>query len=168
MLRAATSGDAAFISRVVVTSWQDTYSDFLPSAFLASLDQNPHHDIRSWARRISEPCSATWIITDDGCDVGVLRMTLGASSIPGTDAQLTTLYLLSQARGRGLGSLAVAFARAEASRQAALSLGVCVLEGNKAGQRFYQRQGALRTGERVSFCLDDQLIMEILYRLGSA
>jgi ribosomal protein S18 acetylase RimI-like enzyme len=168
MLRAATNGDATFISRVVVASWQDTYSNFLPSALLASLDQNPHHDIHCWEHRIGEPCSATWIISDDGSDVGVLRMTVGASSVPGTDAQLTTLYLLSQARGRGLGSLAVAFARAEALRRTASCLGVCVLEGNKAGQRFYQRQGARRIGERVCFCLDDQPIMEILYLFGSA
>src|SRR5207248_1232342 len=101
--------------------------DFLPLAFLASLDHNPHHDAPSWERRLSEPGSVSWIISDGGNDMGVLRLTVGASSIPGTDAQLTTLYLLSHARGRGLGSQALAFARAEASGQAAGRLGVCVL-----------------------------------------
>jgi ribosomal protein S18 acetylase RimI-like enzyme len=96
--------------------------------------------------------------------LGVLRLIVGASSVPGTDAQLTTLYLLSQARRHGLGSEALAFARAEASRQAAGGLGVCVLAGNKAGRRFYERWGARRIGERVAFCLDDQPIMDILYR----
>jgi hypothetical protein len=41
-----------------------------------------------------------------------------------------------------------------------------VLAGNKAGQRFYERWGARRIGERVAFCLDDQPIMDILYRFG--
>jgi len=108
----------------------------------------------------------TRIISDGGIDVGVLRLIVGVSSVPGTDAQLTTLYLLSQARGHGLGSDALAFARAEASRQAAGGLGVCVLAGNKAGQRFYERWGARRIGERVAFCLDNQPIMDILYRFA--
>jgi ribosomal protein S18 acetylase RimI-like enzyme len=165
MLRAATIGEAAFISRVVIASWQDIYADFLPWSFLVSLDQNPYHDVRSWERRISEPGSVTRIISDGDTDVGVLRLIVGASSVPGTDAQLTTLYLLSRARGQGLGSEALAFARTEATLQAG-SLGVCVLAGNEAGQRFYERRGAERIGERVAFYLDDQPIMDILYRFG--
>jgi ribosomal protein S18 acetylase RimI-like enzyme len=164
--RVATVRDAAFISRVVIDSWRDAYSDFLPSSFLALLDQNPHHDAKSWERRIGEPGSVTEIISDGSTDVGVLRLTVGASSVPGTEAQLTTLYLLSQARGDGLGSEALAFARTEASRQAARGLGVCVLAGNKAGQRFYEQRGARRIGARVAFCLDDQPIMDILYRFA--
>jgi hypothetical protein len=67
---------------------------------------------------------------------GVLRIVTGASSIPDTDSQLPTLYLLRESRGHGLGSEALVFARAEASRRARPILGVCVLAGNKAGQAF--------------------------------
>lgn len=136
MLRAATIGDAGFISRVVIASWQDTYADFLPWSFLLSLVQNPHHDVRSWEGRICEPGSVTRIISEGDTDVGVLRSVVGALSVPGTDAQLTTLYLLSQARGHGLGSEALAFARAEATRLHARSLGVCVLSGNEGASAF--------------------------------
>ena len=107
----------------------------------------------------------TRIISDGDTDVGVLRLIVGASSVPGTDARLTTLYVLSQARGHGVGSEALAFARAEATLQAG-SLGVSVLAGYEAGQRFYERRGAERIGERVAFYLDDQPIMDILYRFG--
>jgi GNAT superfamily N-acetyltransferase len=163
-LRPAAVEDAVFISRVVITSWQDAYSDFLPPSFLASLYQNPHHDVRSWERRIREPGSANWIILNQGIDVGVLRMTIGASSIPGTDAALTTLYLLRQVRGRGLGSMALLFARGEASRKGSGVLGVCVLADSQDGKRFYERRGARQIGERLSFRLDQKPIMEILYR----
>jgi ribosomal protein S18 acetylase RimI-like enzyme len=108
----------------------------------------------------------TRIIFDGNTDVGVLRLVVGASSIPDTDTQLTTLYLLSQARGHGLGAEALAFARGEATRQVAGPLGVCVLVGNEAGQRFYERWGAERIGERVAFCLDDEPILDIMYRFG--
>ncbi|MBV8736637.1 MAG: GNAT family N-acetyltransferase [Alphaproteobacteria bacterium] len=164
MYRRATIDDAPFISETVVTSWRDTYADFLSSSFLASLHQNPHHNVRSWENRLREPGSVTWIICNEGADAGVLRITIGASSIPGTDASLTTLYLLQQARRRGLGSAALLFARDEASRRGAQVLGVSVLVGNRLGVRFYEHRGAQRVGERIVFQLDNEPIMEVMYR----
>ncbi len=168
MHRLATVRDAAFISRTVVSSWRDAYRDFLPRSLLASLDQNPHHDRQAWEARIKEPDSVTWIISDAHSDVGVLRITTGASSIPGTDSQLTTLYLLQQARGCGLGSEALMLARAEAARRGAPVLGVCVLAGNEQGRRFYERRGARLIGERVAFRLDEKPIVDVLYRFDPA
>jgi GNAT superfamily N-acetyltransferase len=164
LLRVATVDDAVFISRTVMSSWQDAYRDFLPRSFLASLGQNPHHDREAWVSRIKEPGSITWIISNSRDDVGVLRIVTDASSIPGTDSQLATLYLLRQSRGHGLGSAAVAFARTEVSRRGNPILGVCVLAGNKWGQRFYEQRGAQRIGERMAFRLDEEPIMDIVYR----
>jgi ribosomal protein S18 acetylase RimI-like enzyme len=165
--RAATIRDALFISRVVTASWRDAYHDFLPLSFLESLDRNPHHDAKFWARRIGERGSVTTIISDCNTDVGVLRTVVGASSVPDADAQLTTLYLLSHARRRALGSGALALAWQQTSRRGARSLGVYVPAGNKAGQRFYEGWGAQRMGERVAFCLHGQPIMEIQYRFDA-
>jgi ribosomal protein S18 acetylase RimI-like enzyme len=103
-------------------------------------------------------------MSDAWNDVGVVRITTTASSIRGTDSQLTTLYLLQQSRGQGLGSEVLAFARAEVSRQARPILGVCVPAGNNAGQGFYERRGARRIGERVAFQLHNKPIVDILYR----
>jgi ribosomal protein S18 acetylase RimI-like enzyme len=167
MYRTATIRDALFIGRVVTVSWRDAYHDFLPFSFLESLDRNPHHDVKSWERRIGERGSVTTIISDCNTDVGVLRIIVGASSVPDAGAQLTTLYLLSHARRRGLGSKALALAWQQASRRGARSLDVCVLAGNKRGQRFYERWGAQRMGERACFRLRGQPIMEILYRFDA-
>ncbi|SEC94759.1 Ribosomal protein S18 acetylase RimI [Rhizobiales bacterium GAS191] len=162
--RPASIDDAPFISRLVVAAWRDAYGGFLPASLLASLAENPHHDRGSWEGRIGEPAAVTSILSDElGKDVGVLRVT-DASSIPRTDGELTTLYLLPQARGRGLGSEAVTFARAEASRRGRRRLGFCVLEGNERGQRFYERLGARPIGERIAFRWEDRPILELLYR----
>jgi ribosomal protein S18 acetylase RimI-like enzyme len=142
---------------------QDAYRNSLPWFFLTSLDENPHHNRQAWESRIKEPDSLTRIISDRGEDVGVLRMVIGSSSIPGTDSQLTTLYLLRQSRGHGFGSEALAFARAEASRRDKPALGVCVLAGNEQGQRFYEQRGGRRIGERVAFRLDEEPIIDFLY-----
>jgi GNAT superfamily N-acetyltransferase len=165
--RLATVGDAAFISRTVINAWRDAYRDFLPRSLLASLDRNPHHDRRAWEARIKEPDSMTWIIAGAHGDVGVLRIRAGASSIPGTDSELITLYLRRQARGCGLGSEALAFARAEAARRGAPVLGVGVLVGNERGRRFYERWGARRIGERIVFWLDEEPVVDIQYRFDA-
>ena len=161
--RVATVRDAAFISCTVISSWQDAYRDFLPWSFLASLDRDSHHDPGAWESRIKEPASMTWIISDAGHDVGVLRIVTGASSIPDTDSELTRLYLLRHARGRGLGSGALAYARDEASWRAAPVLGICVLAGNKRGKRFCERLGARRLAERVAFRVNEEAIVEVMY-----
>ena len=41
-----------------------------------------------------------------------------------------------------------------------------MLAGYKDGKRFYERRGARRIGKRVAFRIDDDPIMEILYRFG--
>jgi hypothetical protein len=60
------------------------------------------------------------------------------------------------------------FARAEAARRGAPVLGVCVLAGNKQGRRFYERRGARLIGERVAFRLDENPIIDVLYRFDPA
>ena len=116
--RPATVHDADLASRLVISAWRDAYTGFLPPSLLASLHESPHHDRRSWERRILEPGATTWLIPDQaGTDVGVLRISMGTSSVPDTVCELTTLYLLADARGQGLGSAALAYARAAASRQ---------------------------------------------------
>jgi hypothetical protein len=92
--RAAIVGNAAFISRIVVTSWRDASRDLLPWSFLATLDENPHHTPQSWKDRITEPSSVAWIISSETRDaVGVLRVRIGNSSVPETNSELTTPYL---------------------------------------------------------------------------
>ena len=165
--RQATVPDADLASRLVIAAWRDAYNGFLPPSLLASLHESPHHDRRSWERRILEPGATTWLISDqEGTDVGVLRIRVGSSSVADTDCELTTLYLLGHARGRGLGSAALAYARAAASRQAARALGLGVLVGNERGQRFYEGHGAYRIGDRVAFQWEGKAIVEVLYRFG--
>jgi GNAT superfamily N-acetyltransferase len=165
--RPASVWDAAFISRVVIESWRDAYSNFLPAHLLASLDRSPHHDCQSWEKRIAEAGSTTWIIVDPkGTDGGVLRIRIGASSISGAGGELTTLYVLSRARGRGLGSRALGYARAEALHRATPVLGLCVLVGNNRGNQFYAQRGARRVGERIAFRVDEKSVVENLSRLG--
>jgi ribosomal protein S18 acetylase RimI-like enzyme len=132
-----------------------------------SLDENPHHYARSRAARISDRTAVTCMISDRaGDDIGVLRMTIGRSSVPGTAGELTTLYLLPQARGLSIGSNLIACGRAETARQGARVVAVCVLAGNQRGRSFYQRHGAHQIGDRIAFRFEDQPIPEILYQLG--
>ena len=163
----ATVHDADLASRLVLCAWRDAYKGFLPPSLLASLHEHPHHDRRSWESRILDPGAATWLISDHaGAGIGVLRIRIARSTVPDTDCELTTLYLLAHVRGQGLGSAALTYARAAASRQGPRALGLGVLAGNQRGQKFYEQRGAYRIGDRVAFQWEGNSIVQILYRFG--
>lgn len=104
-----------------------------------------------------------------GIDVGVLRVNTTTSSVPGSDCEVTTLYILPDAcgRGPGCGALILPMHERQHSGKGHESLGLCVLAGNERGQRFYERCGAYRIGERVAFQWEGHSIMEFLYRFAA-
>lgn len=162
--RLARADDAPFISRLVIAAWRETYASFLPPTLLAGLEDNPWHDEACWRARIAEPASRVWVLPDAaGQDAGVLRLTRDESAVPGTRAEMTTLYLAPQARGRGAGAAALAFLREAAAGLG--PVGICVLAGNDRGEAFYRRQGALFVAEAVAFEWEGAAIMERQYRL---
>ncbi len=160
--RLASAGDAILASRLVVAGWRDSYAGFLPASLLDGLDRNPHHDVEAWRARIADPAARTWIVTEGGGDIGLVRLDLD-SSVPETRSELTTLYIAAERRGMGIGAAALRFATGEAKRLDALPIGICVLSGNAQGRRFYERHGARLIGEREVFEWDGLGFTEAMY-----
>ncbi|MFO1170725.1 MAG: GNAT family N-acetyltransferase [Hyphomicrobiaceae bacterium] len=158
-LRAATQADAALASRSVIAGWRDSYGAVLPARLLASLDRNPHHDETAWRQAINVATARTLVVEYDGSSIGVVRVDL-VSTIPDTQSELTTLYIESAHRGRGIGGWVLHEVFAVAAQSGALSLGVCVLTGNTRGRHFYVQHGAKVTGERVAFHWEGQAVSE--------
>ena len=163
--RVATIEDAPLASRLVVAGWRDSYAGFLPAALLDGLDRNPRHDAEAWSALIAVASARTWIVSEDGRDIGIARLDL-SSSIPDARSELTTLYIDAAFRGRGIGAAALRFVSGEAKRLATRRLGLCVLSGNIRGRRFYERHGAKLLGGRDVFEWDGQSIVEAMYVMG--
>lgn len=83
-----------------------------------------------------------WLIERDGAVAGYLCVTGGFSLEVGAgDFFLDELYVVPQARGRGIGQAAIAFAEAEAKARGAARLCLEVQPRNIRAAELYRRSG---------------------------
>ncbi len=137
-----------------------------PAGLLASLPDSPYHNASAWAGRIAG--GGCWVLQDAAGGMrGILRLSFAESCVPGTQAELTTLYVAAGARGQGLGAMAVGFALAQAAARGVAGLGVCVLTGNHRGEAFYRRHGARLVAEATAFDWNGMPIRERQFRLDA-
>ncbi len=78
-------------------------------------------------------------------------------------AEIFSMSVAPDERGRGLGELLLAGARAELAAQGLAPVHVCVLEQNIRAQAFYRRLGAIEE-RRADFALNGRRLREIVYR----
>lgn len=167
-IRRATTGDAAAIASVHVTSWQETYVGLLPDDVLAAQDVAVR--ARFWSDVIERGpggSSGSVLVADDtgGPVVGF------ASSCPqrdadlaakGFDAELAAIYVLRSAQRQGTGRalLQSVFSAVRANGGTAISL--WVLEGNAPARAFYERMDGVLVGTKAG-SLGPVLIREVAY-----
>ena len=136
-------GDAAQLARVHVQSWRETYAGILPKPYLDNLSI-PRH-ARQWRRRLMGADEVT--LAAEGAE-GLVGYCSGGESrwkTPG-EAEITTLYVLRQAQGAGLGRrLLTDTARVLAAR-GAKTLVIWVLRDNHHACGFYERLGGRLEG----------------------
>lgn len=138
--------DAVDLARVHVQAWRETYPGILPDAYLARLSPMIH--ARRWRARLRRLDEVTLTAEDRDGLVGYASGEPSRSGAPG-EAEITTLYLLNAAQGRGLGrALLVATARVLRAR-GARSLVVWVLRDNDPARAFYEVLGGRLDGERT-------------------
>jgi ribosomal protein S18 acetylase RimI-like enzyme len=137
--------DADELGRVHVQAWRETYPGVLPAAYLARLSPAAH--AHRWRSRLIRADEVTLAV--EGRD-GLVGYASGEPSRTGAsgEAEITTLYLLKQAQGLGVGrALLTATARVLAARDAR-SLVIWVLRENTRARAFYARQGGQLDGQR--------------------
>lgn len=83
-----------------------------------------------------------WLILRDGGAVGYLVITFGYSlEFHGRDGFVDELFLCEEARGKGLGTMALRFAEASCRALGLRALHLEVNRANVAAQRVYRRAG---------------------------
>jgi len=97
-----------------------------------------------------EPFARAWLVREDDAALGYLIITLGFSvEYGGRDGFIDDLYLVSAARGHGLGRKLIDFARAQARELGIGTLHLEVEGGNDAAARLYRAAGFSETGRRL-------------------
>jgi len=153
--------DAAALARVHVDAWRETYAGILPSIYLERMSSALHE--HRWRQRLLSTREATLAAEGHKGLVGYVSAERSRRSRTGVEAEITTLYVLKQAQGRGLGrDLFTAAARVMAAR-GATSLVVWVLRDNLKARAFYERLGGRREDVGNEY-VGGAVVASVLYR----
>lgn len=132
--------DAADLARVHVAAWRETYEGLLPSSYLARMSI-PIHTRRFHASLVSgAPSEATLAAASRDGLVGYAAGGPSRSRRDG-EAEITTLYLLRNAQGNGLGHDLVRGLSRLFAANGASSLMISVLRDNLKARGFYEHLG---------------------------
>jgi GNAT superfamily N-acetyltransferase len=153
MIRRAETSDAPALAELNKVTWQETYPGLLPQPVLDGL-QLPRLYRRWRADLIGQEADLDQgiFIAEDEEGNALGFATCGASR-PGSQealgqGEITMVYVRANDQGRGLGrGLMLACARWMLIR-GLFSAGLWVVRGNGGARRFYERMGAVRSGER--------------------
>ncbi|MGH3397477.1 MAG: GNAT family N-acetyltransferase [Streptosporangiaceae bacterium] len=143
-IRRAQASDAGAIAVVHVRSWQAAYRGLLPQDYLDGLDPGPR--VARWEQRLAErdwPRGGVLVAEDAGQVVGLTNFCPSRDDDLDLRAvgEITMIYLLAAAWGRGHGRELMAGALA-ALRQAGYGeAALWVLDTNQRARRFYEAGG---------------------------
>lgn len=132
--------DAPDLARIHIAAWRETYRGLLPDSFLDRMSL-PVHARRFHASLMrTEPKEATLAAADRHGLVGYAAGGPSRSRKAG-EAEITTLYLLRSAQGRGVGRRLVEDVCRVFEANGATSLMISVLRDNLPARRFYEHLG---------------------------
>jgi len=163
----ATADDCRAIAEVHVRSWQSTYADILPAAYLASLSVSERE--ATWRRVVEDQRSHLLLARMSHQVIGFVSF--GASrddDAPSRCAEVFAIYVhpafLSTGAGRQLWLAALRQIREEGYKVITL----WVIAGNDRAIRFYERAGFLaEPTSRKQFGLGGVVLDEVRYTRGA-
>jgi len=141
-------GDAAELARVHVASWRETYDGILPSAYLAAMRAEPH--ARRWRRELTAPSRGDIVLAVESSRglVGYCAGAVSGAASGAGEAEVFTLYLMKAVQGAGIGRQLLCATAKVLHARGARSLGLWVLDANRAARGFYERLGGRPAGHR--------------------
>jgi ribosomal protein S18 acetylase RimI-like enzyme len=97
-----------------------------------------------------EPMARCWLIREHGSSIGYVVLTLGYSiEYGGRNAFIDDLYLVPDARGRGVGTHVMGFVEDQAVALGVRALHLEVDVDNLRAQELYRRSGFTESGRRL-------------------
>lgn len=139
-IREANVTDAEGIARVHVDCWRTTYKDIVPEEFLNKLSYE--NRTQMWIQNISNETNYVFVAERDGKIVGFTDGGKEKSGeYPGYMADITTLYILEEFQGLGMGRQLLQQVFLKLKENNMTSALVWVLEDNPS-KYFYEAMGA--------------------------
>lgn len=154
VIRPARPHDAAALGRVMVESWLDSHRDQIPQPAWDKrvAEWTPDVSARGWGRVLSQqaaedvPRDLLLLAEDElGAPVALAYFT-PADDRPDDVAELSSLYVLPEHRGQGIGSALLRSGGHNLVQRGVTSLRVVVLTANLPALAFYASRGASEAG----------------------
>jgi GNAT superfamily N-acetyltransferase len=148
LVRLATVADAEPIARVHVASWKSAYRDILPPEFLSALSVERRTE--GWKGVLERSAGAVPVATNGVGDVlGFCHVGPNRAEPADLCGEVYAIYLLEEARRRGVGRALFAEGTAWLQAHALAGLVVWVLALNVEARCFYERLGGRLVAERA-------------------
>ena len=129
--------DLEAVQRVLLETWLDAYSSFIPRSDLESYFEN-HYNLDALTKLMATEGVDGLLAEVNGEVVGFARTTYDKAESRFT---VTSLYVLPQHQGEGLGQQLLESAERIAARHGADSVWLGVMEQNTRALEWYQRIG---------------------------
>ena len=167
LVRDAEPGDAADMARVHVASWRGAYRGLMPQDVLDRLDVSVRTSL--WIRimnRTDPARGAVLVVEDDGQIIGLAGVgpTRDSDSDPARTAELSAIYLLPEAWGRGAGRLLMEEAVSRLAACGYADATLWVLDTNERARRFYAAAGWVPDGTAKVDGREGYSLSEVRYR----
>jgi ribosomal protein S18 acetylase RimI-like enzyme len=142
-IRRAVLRDAEGIARVHVDAWIETYTGLLPDALIAALPESYDRRVKFWSSVLvpEHERNSVFVVEDDHRIVGFASCGTPINELEDYDGQLTAIYLLKRAQGRGIGRRLLRAVIADLRGRGFRSMAVWVLKDNLPAVGFYRRMG---------------------------
>ncbi|MGG0791620.1 GNAT family N-acetyltransferase [Peribacillus simplex] len=141
IIREATVADAEGIAKVHVDCWRTTYKDIISEKFLKNLSYEQRTKL--WVNNISKEDNSVFVVENE--DRRIVGFADGSSvksgEYPGYDGDVTSIYILKELQGLGIGKKLMKSLFAEFKSLNFHSAIVKVLEKNSSCH-FYEAMGA--------------------------
>lgn len=153
VIRRAKASDAHTIASIHVAAWHEAYTGLLPAEMLSGLDVAGRAE--RWERIIAsfsrENSGAAFLAVEaDGAKgfVSVSRQRQQGLADRGYSAEITAIYVLEAAQGRGIGRALLRESTVHLRGSGHNAAALWVLEENTKARRFYEALGASPIAER--------------------
>ncbi len=140
LVRSIRPSDRPHIVAIQTESWQDSYVDALPEAYLAS--QLVEDLERHWHKIHIQPDDIVLVAEEKGI-IGFIAVWCRP------DPYIDNLHVTPSKRSKGVGSKLMASAARQMIQQGHQTAYLWVIESNKKAIRLYERLGGVRTEQAI-------------------
>lgn len=160
-IRKASVQDAEAIAKVHVDTWRTAYEGIIPTSFLENLSYQTR--MESWEMTLNKVDNYVLVAVDDDSKViGFADTSKRPTNLETNSTDLTSLYLLQEYQGRGIGKLLMQELFRYYNEQNYDSVYVEVLKDNPT-KTFYEAFGAKHV-EDIEIKIGGKLLIESIYK----